>query len=102
MWANDLVNTNRIDELEQCLGPPSHMIHLFKIKPPDSFSSITNNRTNANNMVIRALQEVMRVLNEQIKQIEIYEMFLLEDNEWVQETQSSRLYADAITAQEEW
>ena len=45
--------------------------------------------------------EVKRALNEQIKQIEIYEKFLLEDNEWVQETQSSHLYADAVTAQED-
>ena len=105
MWAIDIVSnsppTTVPSSIEATIGPPLSMIHLFKLRTPDSISENASRRTRANSMALASLREVKQNLQELIRSISVFERCLADDSEWAEETASSVRFAENITAQED-
>jgi len=103
MWANDIVaNTQQSDierTIESSVGPPNYFVHLFRLRQDHSIIDVLNNRSQANEMALKALRDVKLKLKEQLRTIELYESFLLEDSAFLEETASSHTYANSVREQ---
>lgn len=102
LWANDVIAKRIPDVDENSLnvdGPPSYLIHLFSLKPPQSIRDATNSRIHSNSMALAALRDLRHLVDRINDTLSIYEKYLTDDSAWVEETASSRFFASQVTLQ---
>ena len=101
MWAVDILApadiTARLTDTE---GPPSSMIHLFKLRKlcPEATGDHQRNNTVALTGLVRNIRHTLEQL---VSTVDIYIHSLQEQQSLIEETSSSRAFAAAVTSQED-